>query len=92
MKQKKEYQYPTWAWIVFGLILIFALLRSPFVALIALAIFFGLMEYFTRWAIKIKKSPLVPFFIVALLGLLGFFVYWTYYKYRLKIDESNKRN
>lgn len=87
MKQKKDYKYPIWAWIVFGIIYLLALLQSPFAALIGLAIFFGIMKYFTNWAIEIKRNPLVPFFIVAVFGLLGYLGYYTYYKYRIRIES-----
>jgi hypothetical protein len=75
----KEYKYPAWVWVIFGVVTILSILGSSFIALIWIAIFFAIKKDFTEMALKIKKDPLTPFFLVLFFGLLGYLGYYIYF-------------
>jgi len=90
MKSKSDYKYPTWVWIIFVLIMLLSFIGSSysFATLIWVVIFFLLKPSFTSWAIEKKKNPVFPFLLVAVLGLIGFGIYYLYY---LGCKKSKKK-
>lgn len=88
-EQVKEYSFPSWIWIIFGgAVTLMVLTLGIFSAGIIVVVLFITKPYFTRWALEIGKSPVVPFFWVLGLGLFGYLIYWIYYNF--KVGKAEK--
>jgi len=80
--------YPLWANILLYIYVLYFAVTSFYPFLGWAIIFIITQPFFIEQAKKIKKSSLYPLFLVGLLSLIGYIIWYIYY--RIKVKKKNK--
>jgi len=77
--------YPIWAWVIFAIVFFSILNGESSYLFFGWIACLGVTEYFfKKQALKIKKSPTIPFLIVVFFAFLGYIIWYIYYRIKLK--------